>query len=123
MTQGKDNLLVAICTPLMRRAHTLLEAGELVFVDSVGNFDREGLRVFHFMTYTKAGGVTLGVVITSSESLPIVIAGFKMLKTLMGDACFYGRGSDAGPQNFITDDSRGEKHALKVVWPSTVQFL
>ncbi|KAK7866240.1 hypothetical protein R5R35_004065 [Gryllus longicercus] len=46
MTQGKDYLLVAICTPLMRRAHTLLrEAGELVFVDSTGNLEPRTSKV------------------------------------------------------------------------------
>jgi len=49
--------LVAICTPLMKRVHGHIEeAAELVFVDSSGGFDRDGFRVFMFLTHSKAGG-------------------------------------------------------------------
>lgn len=48
---------VAICTPLMKRVHQLVEeSGELVFVDSSGGFDRDGFRVFLFVTHSKTGG-------------------------------------------------------------------
>ena len=49
--------IVAICTPGMKRIHQhIQESGELVFVDSSGGFDRDGYRVFLFMTHSKAGG-------------------------------------------------------------------
>lgn len=53
----KSGHLVAICTPLMKRIHqSIQESGELVFVDSSGGFDRDGYRVFLFMTHSKTGG-------------------------------------------------------------------
>ena len=48
---------VAIVSPFMKRVHEHIEeAGELVFLDSSGGLDRDGLRIFLFMTHSKAGG-------------------------------------------------------------------
>jgi len=49
--------LIAICTPLMKRVHqNIQEAAELMFVDSSGSFERDGYRIFLFITHSKAGG-------------------------------------------------------------------
>ena len=53
--EGKH--MVAICTPLMKRVHEhMQESGELMFVDSFGDLDRKGYRVFLLMTHSMAGG-------------------------------------------------------------------
>ena len=78
-------LIVAAVTPLMGRAHSLASAGEVVFLDSSGNMDRDGLRVFLMMTWSAAGGVPLGVVIASSETTAMVTEGMKMLAGLAPD--------------------------------------
>lgn len=70
--------LIAICTPFMHRVHALVqEAGEVMFVDSSGKFDRNGYRVFLLMTHSKAGGrreplkLSLG---SACNSLELVVA-------------------------------------------------
>ena len=78
-------LLVAAVTPLMERAHSFPSAGELVFLDSSGNMDRDGLRVFLLMTWSEAGGVPLGVVIAGSETTAVVAKGLQMLTELAAD--------------------------------------
>ena len=59
---------VAAVTPLMARAHSLRVAGEMVFLDASGNMDRDNLRVFLLMTWSVAGGLPLGIIVTTSEA-------------------------------------------------------
>ena len=46
--------VIAAVTGLMSRAHSLPEAGEVVFVDASGSMDHRGLRVFLLMTWSGA---------------------------------------------------------------------
>ena len=64
-----DDIVIAICTPFMKRVHEMVQqSSELVFIDSSGNVDRLSLRVFLLMTYSPAGGLPLGAVITTNHS-------------------------------------------------------
>ena len=67
---GSDQpLLLAICTPLMARVHEHVnQAGEIMFVDSSSSLDDFNNPVFILSTSSAAGGLPLGVVITSGES-------------------------------------------------------
>lgn len=61
-------LVLALCTPLMARAHTMLrQAGELVYCDSTASLDRYNCPTFIMSTSSSGGGIPLGVVITSGE--------------------------------------------------------
>ena len=65
----KAPLVLAICTPLMPRAHVLLQqAGELVHCDSTASLDRCNCPTFIMSTACSAGGIPVGVVITSGEA-------------------------------------------------------
>ena len=67
-------LVLAICTPLMVRAHTMLrQAEELVHCDSTASLDRCNCPTFVMSTASSAGGIPLGVVITSGESETTII--------------------------------------------------
>ena len=56
-TSTTPKFIIAMCTPFMRRVHIhIQEAAEIVFVDASGGFDRDGYRIFLFMTHSKAGG-------------------------------------------------------------------
>ena len=78
-------LVLAICTPLMARAHKLVrQAGELVYCDSTSSLDRYNCPTFVMSTCTSAGGIPLGVVITSGESEEVITEAMTFLKT----SCF-----------------------------------
>ena len=73
-------VVIAICTPVMKRLHTMLiESGEIIFVDSSGNCDRQNHRIFLLLTRSTAGGLPLGVFITTSESQSTITSGLKLL--------------------------------------------
>ncbi|XP_026054784.1 uncharacterized protein LOC113040739 [Carassius auratus] len=114
--------LVAICSPLMKQTHTLSNSGEMCFMDSSGNMDRENCRVFLLLTHTCAGGLPLGIVITQSEDEKTISEGLELLKSLLKNDAFGGRG-EAGPRVFLTDDSKAEKGAIAQVFPEAAQLL
>ena len=116
-------LILAICTPLMARAHTLLQqSSELVFCDSTASLDRYNCPTFIMSTSSSAGGIPLGVVITSGEAETTLTEAFSYLKTVMPQKSFYGRGGK-GPSMFVTDDCDAEKNALRSTWPDSNQLL
>ena len=120
---GGTPLVLAICTPLMARAHTLLrQAGELVYCDSTASLDRYNCPTFILSTSCSGGGIPLGVVITSGESDTTLSEAFSYLQTVMPLNSFFGR-SGKGPSMFITDDCDAERNALRSTWPDSIQLL
>ncbi len=118
---GKDRqpLVLAVCTPLMSRAHTMLrQAGELIYIDATSSLDRYNCPTFIISTCSAAGGIPLGVVITSGEDEDTITEAFSIIKTVLPEKAFYGQGSK-GPQMCITDDCTAERSAIHNVWPDS----
>ncbi len=66
-------LVMAICTPQMSRVHALVpQAAELSYVDSTASLDDFNNAVYVMSTSCAAGGVPLGVVITSGETTHVI---------------------------------------------------
>jgi len=117
------SVIVAICTPLMKRVHRLMKtSSEIVFVDSSGSMDRQNYRLFLLLTHSVAGGLPLGVLITPSEDTATLTTALHLFNALLDSSCFYGRGT-SGPEVFMTDDATAERQALSVVYPETKCLL
>ena len=117
---GVQPLVLAVCTPLMARAHRLVrQAGELVYCDATASLDKYNSPTFIISTSSSAGGIPLGVVITSGESELILEEAFSFLKKVLPQN---GRG-EKGPQLFITDDSSAERSAIRATWPDSTLLL
>ena len=121
-TSSRGELLVVICSPLMKRVHQTKQSGELCFIDSSGNMDRENCRVFLLLTHSPAGGLPLGIVLCQSEDEDTISEGLELLKQLAGEKAFAGRGA-SGPQTFMTDDSKAEQGALARAFPGATLLL
>ena len=118
-----NQLIVAICTPLMQRVHTLHSfSGELCFMDASSNMDRHNCKVFVMLTHSCVGGLPLGILITTSETQATIAAALRLLQTILPEGCFGGRGA-SGPQLFITDDCMAERQALKGAFPQAKLLL
>lgn len=119
-----DDIVVALCTPLMKRAHeNLRTSGELVQLDFSGGMDRFDTRVGFLVTPSLAGGMPLGVILTSSETQVLITKGLNMLQELYPEGkAFHGRG-DAGPKVFLTDDAKNERNSLRYVYPLAILLL
>ena len=84
-------------------------------MDSSSSFDDFNNPMFVVSTSSAAGGLPLGVVVTSGESSSIVYQAMCALKRLFPERSFYGEGS---PENVITGDSSAEREGLKNTWPA-----
>ncbi|XP_070839700.1 uncharacterized protein [Chaetodon trifascialis] len=117
-----NQLVIAICTPMMRRVHARLkESSEMVFVDSTGNFNRHKRRLFLLLTHSSAGGLPLGVFITTSETLATVSAAVQLLQTVFPPDRFFGH--PEGPLVAMTDDCTALRQALHEAFPKVTLVL
>ncbi|KAF3856959.1 hypothetical protein F7725_008818 [Dissostichus mawsoni] len=108
------------CT--QEKVHQLKHSGELCFIDSSGNMDRENCRVFLLLTHSCAGGLPLGILLCQSEDEQTIAQGLEQLKQVVGEKGFAGRGHE-GPQLVITDDCRAERGALRKAFPKATLLL
>ena len=90
---GKQPLILAICTPIMARAHRYVrQASELVFMDATSSLDRFSCPTFILSTGSAAGAVPLGVFVVSDESASTIAAGLNLLKLVMPSGTFMVEG-------------------------------
>lgn len=118
----ETEVIVALCSPLMKRVHQLKSSGEIGFIDSGGMMDRQNNRVFTLLAPSAAGALPTGLVITSSESENAVTKGLHMLLDIVPPDAFGGRGTK-GPEIMITDDSTAERNSLRNVFPDIILLL
>ena len=96
----------------MARAHQMLrQSGELEYIDATSSLARYNCPTFMISTCTPAGGIPLGVVITSGEDEATISQALMFLKSVFPPEAFYNRGSK-GPEMCITDDSTAERAAI-----------
>ncbi|KAK3910155.1 Kelch-like protein 7 [Frankliniella fusca] len=74
----ETEIVVALCTPLMKRVHQLKSRSEMAFLDSGGMMD----------PYSAAGALPEGLIITSSESENAIYEGLKMLMSIVSPEAF-----------------------------------
>ena len=114
-------LILAICTPLMSRVHKHIhQSKELVFVDASSSFEDFNNPLFVMSTSSAAGGLPLGIVITSAESADVIHKGMTTLKEFFPESAFYG---NSYPENIMIDDSSAEREGLHQTWPSSNIFI
>ena len=119
-----DPLILVVCTPLMARAHTTIpQSAEIMFCDSTSSLDRFNTSLFILSTCHPAGGIPLGIFMTSDEKEETILAALHMLGDVLPKNAFYGNGVQKGPALVMTDDSMTEKEALKTMWPMSTQLL
>jgi len=119
-----EPLILVIRTPLMARAHaTIPQSAEIMFCDCTSSLDRFNTSLFILSTCHPAGGIPLGILMTSDEKEETIQAALQMLKDVLPKNAFYGNGVQKGPAVVMTDDSMTEKGALKTMWPMSSQLL
>ena len=69
---------------------------------------------------TPVGGLPVGAIVTTSETIPVLEKGFAAWKSLLPDKPFNGKDT---PAILMTDDCEHLKTALSSVFPNAVQLL
>jgi len=106
---------ICILTPMMKRAHKLFMATQIVFVDTTASCDSQNHSITFMLTTCAVGAVPLCVLITQGQTQMEYEIVFQLLKNTMGEGCF----GNKDPIVFMTDDSDAEHNALKKIWPSS----
>ena len=117
-------LILALCSPLMNRAHQFVQqSSDIVFCDATSSLERYNTSLFLLSTTTPAGAVPLGAILTSDEKETTITKGMQMLKSILSENAFFGEGSELGLSVIMTDDSNPERDALSKAWPSATLLL
>ena len=113
---------LAICTPIMSRAHRYVcQASELVFMNATSSLELP--YFFILSTRLAAGTIPLGVFVVSDESASTITASLDLLKSIMPSGAFYGCGCETGPELILIDEQSAQCEALRQVWPGTRQLF
>jgi hypothetical protein len=111
-------LILCIVTNLMSRVHEkVLQSGELCYMDASASFEPLNTSITLLYTSCAVGALPLGLFITSDELEITLEKALNLLKTILPQNAFFGRGPQVGPKIFITDDSSAERNALELCWP------
>ena len=109
-------MILAICTPIMRRAHQYVQQSrDVVFIDATSSFDSENTSMFILSTVTPGGAIPLGVIVTSDEQKETITEGLTSLASILPDNAFFGEGSQIGPSLVMIDDSSAERNTLTTI--------
>ncbi|XP_065667471.1 uncharacterized protein LOC136087826 [Hydra vulgaris] len=103
----------------MRRAQKIKTSREIVFIDSTSSVDSTCSTTTVVFTATSAGAVPLSVLIYNGQCTASYTLAFSLLKETYAGLF----GGQSYPDLAMTDDSKAEKDAIKVVWPGTHQLL
>ncbi|CAG8759091.1 6748_t:CDS:2, partial [Ambispora leptoticha] len=119
---GQPFILV-ILTDLMKRCHSLQQAGELVYIDATAGLYALNTPLTIISTNTPIGGLPLATILTSDETTITLTKALNMLKHIMPSTAFGGCGALVGPQVIMTDDSSAERKALQCTWKKATLLL
>lgn len=117
---GDSDFVVVAMTLLMRRASHLPNAAEMILVNYEPEVSRFNLHVYLIFTACSAGGIPIGVIVTSSNSDSVLSAGFRLYCRVLDERSFEGR---SAPKIIMTDNCLGLKPALENVFPTSYIFL
>lgn len=117
-----EHTVVALCTALMQRSHSLKASGEIVFVDSSRRIEACQCYVYILMTYSCTEGLPLGVIITTSDAEDVLTASFELLAEILPEKAF-GQFGRQGPEVFLTANDEAQQNSLKVVYPDAAVML
>lgn len=110
--------ILCVVTSLMSRVHEkVLQSGEICYMDASASFEPLNTSITLLYTSCIVGALPLGLFITSDELEITLEKALNLLKLILPQHAFFGRGPQIGPKVFITDDSSAERNALELCWP------
>lgn len=113
----KDSVVVALCTPLMKRVHIHLDnCGEVCFLDTPNASFSTDCQPYFLISHSIAGGLPLGVAIINKVNEDTLFEAFELLKTILPVNAFGGRNL-LGPKIVLTRRSQLEQNSLARAFP------
>lgn len=122
-TTEDGQVIVAICTPLMKRVHArIAERGDVLLINSFWSCDDKNLKIFVLLCHSAVRGLPLGVIITSAETQSTISAGLRLLRTRIPSRNFFG--CHGGPWTIaLLEDCTPLRQALQEAYPEASFLL
>src|SRR5205085_11987377 len=100
-SQAGNAFILCIVTSLMCRVHEkVLQSGELCYMDASASFEPLNTSITLLYTSCAAGALPLGLFITSDELEITLEKALNLLKPILPQHAFFGRGPQIGPKVF-----------------------
>ncbi|CAG8842210.1 21837_t:CDS:2, partial [Gigaspora margarita] len=119
---GQPFILV-IVTNLMKRCHSLQQAGELIYMDTTAGLDDLNTSLTVLSTNTSIGSLPLATILTSDETTSTFSEALNRLKRILPITAFNNRGPIIGPEVIMTDNCKAERIALHNTWNKATLLL
>ncbi|CAB5362409.1 unnamed protein product [Rhizophagus irregularis] len=117
-------LILCVVTGLMSRVHEKIpQSGEICYVDALASFEPLNTSITLLCTSCAVGALPLGLFITSDELEIMLEKALNLLKSILPQHAFFGRGLLLGPKVILTDNSSAERNALELCWPEGIRLL
>ncbi|CAB5326218.1 unnamed protein product [Rhizophagus irregularis] len=117
-------LILCVVTGLMSRVHEKIsQSGEICYVDASASFEPLNTSITLLCTSCAVRALPLGLFITSDELEITLEKALNLLKSILPQHAFFGRGPLLGPKIILTDDSSAECNALELCWPEGIRLL
>ncbi|GFU89668.1 SWIM-type domain-containing protein [Trichonephila clavipes] len=115
-----NHYFVAICTPIMMRAHKVIpQTAEMVLVDVLQDVEKK-LITYLFTTPTLAGDLPIAAIVADCEELCVFEEALTLLKKILPHNSFY---SQQMPKVFLTHEDIKERKYLKKEFPLSQMFF
>jgi len=115
--------VIAICNPLMKRVHEAWpNSKEMCYIDSSTCVSQHSYSLYTLYTNSPIGGLPLGMVLSSSNSVGSFQFGLELLKSIFPLNPFFGNDSK-GPVVFVSEDSAETRQALHAVFPKSILLI
>ncbi|CAB5385354.1 unnamed protein product [Rhizophagus irregularis] len=101
----------------------ILQSSEICYMDASASFEPLNTSITLLYTSCAIGALPLGLFITSDELEITLEKALNLLKSILPQHAFYGRGAQLGSKIFLTDDSSAERNALELCWPESIRLL
>ncbi|CAG8799654.1 7330_t:CDS:2, partial [Cetraspora pellucida] len=119
---GQPFILVIIIN-LMKRCHSLQQAGELVYIDTTAGLDVLNTPLMILSTSTSIRSLPLAVILTSDETAYTFSEALNALKSVMPLTAFNEHRPGVRPEVIMTDDCKAERKALHNTWNKATLLL
>ncbi|KAG8194513.1 hypothetical protein JTE90_013265 [Oedothorax gibbosus] len=116
----ESDCAIAVCSPFMKRVHSLPQCCDVVFVDTFESHSNKEVGkhyVLLLIALTAKGGLPLGTVLTNSNTTTSWKLGLQLLKELLPARAFSF--NSIGDPVFLIADSEVQRVAFLEVWPNS----
>ncbi|RGB36648.1 hypothetical protein C1646_666803 [Rhizophagus diaphanus] len=116
---GKAFILCVVISLMSRVHEKILQSSEICYMNASASFKPLNTSITLLYISCAVRALPLGLFITSDKLEITLEKALNLLKSILPQHAFYGRGVQLSPKIFLTDNSSVEWNALELCWPES----